>query len=161
MAIVTSLILYVANHVMLSLVDWFQPGSIPLISKRTHKLNTYEVQIAQNIIKPELIAERLDDIGGLKDIKTEIRSQVLLPLKYPKIFFADVRALHPPRGLLFYGPPGTGKTMLARCIAAEAGVPFISLTLSTLENKYFGESSKLLHANIQLSAQTPALCAVL
>ena len=122
-------------------------------------LNSYETQISQNIIKPEKITDRLESVGGLREIKCNISTHVLLPLKYPHIFFSEERILNPSRGILLYGPPGTGKTMLARAIAAEAGVPFLSLTLADLENKYFGESSKLLAATFSL-ARRIQLCIV-
>jgi SpoVK/Ycf46/Vps4 family AAA+-type ATPase len=105
----------------------------------------------ENVIRPESINERLDDIGGLKSVKEDIRAQVLVPLKHPDVFFGEIESLHPPRGVLFYGPPGTGKTMLARAIAAEAGCPFVALSLSSLENKWFGETSKLLGATFSLA----------
>jgi SpoVK/Ycf46/Vps4 family AAA+-type ATPase len=118
---------------------------------RSVALTEYERHISQNVVQPGMITDRLEHIGGLSGIKADIRGQVLLPLKYPTIFFGTVRALHPPRGVLFHGPPGVGKTLLARAIAAEAACPFISLTLSDLENKYFGESSKLLSATFSLA----------
>ena len=114
-------------------------------------LNSYESQISQHIVKAADITERLCSIGGLSQIKDEIATHVLLPLKYPHIFFTTEKLLSPSRGILLHGPPGTGKTMIARAIAAEAGVPFISLTLADLENKYFGESSKLLAATFSLA----------
>ena len=151
MTLVTSLVLYFANHILGVVLAGLQPSALPFVSKRTRNLNSHEAQIAQNIVQPEGIKERMNDIGGLEAIKDEIRSQVLLPLRHSKIFFSSVKALHPPRGILLHGPPGTGKTMLARAIAAEAGCPFLSLTLSNLENKFFGESSKLLQATFSLA----------
>ena len=151
MTVITSILLYITNWIILNMTDCLKPGSLPLFPKRMQAMNSYESQIANNIIKPEAITERLQDVGGLREIKDEIKAQILLPLRFPKIFFADVTALHPPRGVLFYGPPGTGKTMLAKAIAAEANCPFLSLTLSSLENKYFGESSKLLGATFSLA----------
>ena len=59
--------------------------------------------------------------------------------------------LHPTKGMLFHGPPGTGKTMIARAIAAECNVPFVALTLASLENKYYGETSRLLRATFSLA----------
>lgn len=147
MSIITSVVLYFVTNVSSHLSEMIQA---PFMSK-TKSLNSYEAQISQQIVQPDHIMDRLDDVGGLASVKDEIRSQVLLPLQHPRIFFGDVKALHPPRGVLFYGPPGTGKTMLARAIAAEAGVPFISLTLATLESKFFGESSKLLSATFSLA----------
>lgn len=154
LTIVTSLLLYVLNTICSRMRAAMNGSSICLPFMPKHiVMSSYEMQIAQHIIRPLAIAERLDDIGGLAEVKEEIRSQLLLPLKYPKVFFSDVKALHPARGILLYGPPGTGKTMLARAIAAEAGVPFISLSLSNLEDKFFGESSKLLSATFSLAAK--------
>ncbi len=150
--LITSLVLYLINAVCQRMLDSLNGKTVglPFMPKHTI-LNSYETQIAQNIVEANAISERLEDIGGLSNVKEEIQSQVLLPLKHPKIFFSDVKSLHPAKGILFYGPPGTGKTMLARAIAAEANVPFISLSLSSLENKFFGESSKLLHATFSLA----------
>ena len=149
--ILCSVIMCAINWLLFQMLEAVRPGGIPLFPKRSQSLNPYEQQIAQNIVEPATITERLDQVGGLSDIKEEIRTQVLLPLKHPKVFFGEIAALHPPKGLLLHGPPGTGKTMLAKSIAAEAQVPFLSLSLSTLENKFFGESSKLLRATFSLA----------
>jgi AAA+ superfamily predicted ATPase len=53
--------------------------------------------------------------------------------------------LEMPRGLLLYGPPGTGKTTLARILAGESGLDFISLSGSDFSQKYYGEGSKAVH----------------
>ena len=136
---------------MAGMLEMVQPNMLPFGMKRSKALTAHESTISQNIVQPTNIRERLDDIGGLHSIKEAIRSQVLLPLRHSNIFFGPVKALHPPKGILLYGPPGTGKTMLARAIAAEADCPFLSLTLSSLENKFFGESSKLLNATFSLA----------
>ena len=149
MTIVTSLILYLTNLAVANLISMVHDNGLGLPIRKS--LNSYETQIAQNIVQPAQISERLDNIGGLHAIKEAIRSQVLLPLRHSNIFFGNVKALHPPRGILLHGPPGTGKTMLARAIAAEANCPFVSLTLSNLENKFFGETSKLLNATFTLA----------
>ena len=154
MTVVSSIVLYLANLFVSGLLEMINASAGSLMggsSSRRKTFNGYETQIAQNIVQPGDISERLDNIGGLAVIKDAIRTQVLMPLKHAKIFFGTVKALHPPRGILLHGPPGTGKTMLARAIAAEAGCPFLSLTLSNLENKFFGESSKLLSATFTLA----------
>ena len=115
-------------------------------------LTSHETTISASVVKPESIDTQLSDIGGLDDIKDDLLVHVILPLKRHEIFFASKsRALMPSRGVLLVGKPGTGKTMMARAIAKECGVQFLSLTLATLENKYFGESSKLLAAAFSLA----------
>lgn len=106
----------------------------------------YEQEIAGHLVRPETITERLSHVGGLGAIKADIRAQVLLPLQHPAVFLDGPSETRPPRGVLLHGPPGTGKTMLAKAIAAEAKRPFVSLSLATLENKWYGETSKLLRA---------------
>lgn len=113
-------------------------------------LDEYERQIESCIVNPQNIQDTLDNIGGLRHVKEDIRASVLLPLKHAKLFFSS-RRLMPSRGIILHGPPGTGKTMLARAIASEAHVPFISLSLSSLENKFYGESSKLIRGAFTLA----------
>ncbi len=81
-----------------------------------------------------------DQIGGLEDVKEELREAVEWPLKYPDLF-AQLNAT-PPKGLLLYGPPGTGKTLLAKAVAHESESNFISVKGPELLNKYVGESEK-------------------
>lgn len=149
MAVVTTLIGIFINHLSNALTDnitnVFPTGKFG-------SMNGYERQIYENIVNPDRISDRMSTVGGLKDIKEDINANVLMPLRYPQIFFSkDSKILHPSRGILLHGPPGTGKTMLARVIAAEANVPFISLSLSALENKYYGESNKLIQATFSLA----------
>lgn len=88
----------------------------------------------------------LDDVGGLVRAKEELRYSLLLPMHNPALFYGGRKSLEAPRGFLLVGEPGTGKTMLARAVAKECGACFIAPTLSMLEDKYYGESSKLLQA---------------
>lgn len=81
-----------------------------------------------------------DQIGGLEDVKEELREAVEWPLKYPDLF-AQLNA-NPPKGLLLYGPPGTGKTLLAKAVAHESESNFISVKGPELLNKFVGESEK-------------------
>ena len=79
-------------------------------------------------------------IGGLEDVKEELREAVEWPLKYPDLF-AQLNAT-PPKGLLLYGPPGTGKTLLAKAVAHESESNFISVKGPELLNKFVGESER-------------------
>jgi transitional endoplasmic reticulum ATPase len=81
-----------------------------------------------------------DQVGGLQDVKEELREAVEWPLKYPDLF-AQLNA-SPPKGLLLYGPPGTGKTLLAKAVAHESESNFISVKGPELLNKFVGESEK-------------------
>ncbi len=81
-----------------------------------------------------------NQIGGLENVKEELREAIEWPLKYPEIF-SQLNA-NPPKGLLLYGPPGTGKTLLAKAVAHESESNFISVKGPELLNKFVGESEK-------------------
>lgn len=78
------------------------------------------------------------DIGGLDNIKFELRKTIEWPLKYASLFkHAHIK---PPRGILLYGKPGTGKTMIAKAVASESNANFISVKGPELLSKWVGES---------------------
>ncbi len=77
-----------------------------------------------------------EDVGGLEDIKEELKEAVEWPIKYPDIF-KKVNTT-PSNGILLYGVPGTGKTLLAMAVANEGGVNFISVKGPALISKYVG-----------------------
>ena len=76
-----------------------------------------------------------DDVAGYNGVKLEIR-EVVDFLKSPEKF-AEVGA-RIPKGILLVGPPGTGKTLIARAVAGEAGVPFLSVTGSDFMEMFVG-----------------------
>ncbi len=81
-----------------------------------------------------------DDIGGLEQVKQELREVVEWPMKYRKLFkHMKVRV---PKGILLYGPPGTGKTLLAKAVATESEANFISVKGPEFLSKWVGESEK-------------------
>jgi len=114
--------------------------------------NDYENRIIADIVFPDQISVSWNDIGGMEHLKEAIYETVVLPLQNPGLFKANRKDPSQsslavvPRGVLFYGPPGTGKTMLAKVIAKECGATFINVQHSTLQNKWFGETQKLVRA---------------
>ena len=81
-----------------------------------------------------------DDVGGLDELKQRLREAVEWPLKYPELF-ESVR-LSPPKGALLCGPPGCGKTLIAKALATETKVNFISVKGPELLSMYVGESER-------------------
>ena len=81
-----------------------------------------------------------DDIGGLEDVKQQLREAVEWPLKYPEVF--NRMGIEAPKGILLFGPPGTGKTMLAKAAATESGANFIAVRGPEILSKWVGESEK-------------------
>ncbi len=81
-----------------------------------------------------------DDIGGLEEVKQELREVVEWPLKYPEAF-ARI-GIKPPKGVLLFGPPGTGKTLLAKAVATESGANFIAVRGPEILSKWVGESER-------------------
>jgi len=83
---------------------------------------------------------RWQDVGGLEEVKAHLIEAVQWPLKYPHLF--EEAGIKPTKGILISGPPGCGKTLLAKAIANESGVNFISVKGPVLLSKYVGESER-------------------
>ncbi|ODN02917.1 Spermatogenesis-associated protein 5 [Orchesella cincta] len=81
-----------------------------------------------------------EDIGGQDDLKFKLKQAIEWPLKHPESF--KRLGITPPKGILMYGPPGCSKTMIAKAIATESGLNFISVKGSELFSKWVGESEK-------------------
>ena len=79
-------------------------------------------------------------VGGLDEVIQELREAVELPLKYNNLF--EYVGVKPPKGIVLHGPPGTGKTLLAKALATESGVNFISIKGPELLSKWVGESER-------------------
>uniref|UniRef100_A0A8C6WL10 Nuclear VCP like n=1 Tax=Neogobius melanostomus TaxID=47308 RepID=A0A8C6WL10_9GOBI len=81
-----------------------------------------------------------DDIGALRDVRDELTMAILAPVRSPEQFKA--LGLSAPSGVLLAGPPGCGKTLLAKAVANESGLNFISVKGPELLNMYVGESER-------------------
>jgi transitional endoplasmic reticulum ATPase len=79
-----------------------------------------------------------EDVGGLEDVKRELKETVQYPVEHPEMF--KKFGMQPSKGVLFYGPPGCGKTLLAKAIANECQANFISIKGPELLTMWFGES---------------------
>jgi len=103
---------------------------------------------ALKIVRPSAMREVLvetpnigwNDIGGLENIKKELKEAIEWPLKYPDSF--KRLGIRPSRGILLYGPPGTGKTLLAKAVAKESEANFIQVKGPSLLSMWVGESEK-------------------
>nr|XP_056708680.1 peroxisome biogenesis factor 6 isoform X2 [Euleptes europaea] len=93
---------------------------------------------SQAVGAPKIPAVFWQDVGGLQDVKKEILDTVQLPLEHPELLSLGLRR----SGLLLYGPPGTGKTLLAKAVATECTMTFLSVKGPELINMYVGQSEE-------------------
>ena len=114
------------------------------------KLTEYEMSIASQLVDPAEINVKFEDVAGQGELVTELRQAVILPLQ-KRHLFAGSDLMTAPKGVLLHGPPGCGKTMLAKATAREAGARFINLDISSLTDKWYGESQKLAGAVFTLA----------
>jgi len=96
--------------------------------------------------------ETFADVGGLAATKEQLREAVEWPLQYGPLF--EAAATDPPSGILLSGPPGTGKTLLARAIAGETGVNFVSVAGPEVLDRYVGESEAAIRELFERARQT-------
>jgi len=96
------------------------------------------------------------DIGGLEDVKKQLEESVILPVREPELF--KKYGIRPPKGILLYGPPGVGKTLLAKALANESGMNFISVKGPEILSKWVGESEKAIREIFRRARQVaPAI----
>ncbi|GAB7326497.1 hypothetical protein MBLNU13_g10491t1 [Cladosporium sp. NU13] len=135
--------------------DWDDEERAPASDERVKPqdlvLSQYEQTIAMEVVSPNEIPVTFDDIGGLDGIIEELTESVIYPLTMPHLYSGHSSLLSAPSGVLLYGPPGCGKTMLAKALARESGACFINLHISTLTEKWYGDSNKLVAAVFSLA----------
>lgn len=86
---------------------------------------------------------RFDNVGGMSQLKEEIRVKIIYPLEHPEVYKAYGKSLG--GGIMMYGPPGCGKTYLARATAGEIDAGFISIGINDVLDMWIGNSEKRLH----------------
>ncbi|XP_043914696.1 nuclear valosin-containing protein-like isoform X2 [Protopterus annectens] len=97
------------------------------------------------------------DIGALEEIREELTMAILAPVRNPAQF--NALGLTTPAGVLLAGPPGCGKTLLAKAVANESGLNFISVKGPELLNMYVGESERAVRQVFQ-RASNSAPCVI-
>lgn len=124
-----------------SISDDFKTAEIKLfdISLETAVDSEDSGNILSDVSKPKV---KFTDIIGAEDAKSELEYFVDY-LKNPKAYSS--KGLGVPKGVLFYGPPGTGKTMLAKAVAGESDVTFISAEGNQFLKRYVGEGEETVH----------------
>jgi len=115
-------------------------------------LTEYEMLIASQLVDPQSIDVSFDDVAGSEGVIKELRQAVVLPIQKRELFQGS-ELMAAPKGVLLHGPPGCGKTMMAKATAKEAGARFINLDISSLTDKWYGESQKLAGAVFTLAAK--------
>ena len=100
-----------------------------------------------DIERPEI---DFGDVGGMEELKEEIRLKIIYPLQHPEMYKAYGKAAG--GGILMYGPPGCGKTYLARATAGEIKAGFISVGISDVLEMWIGNSERNLHSCLKLLA---------
>ncbi|AAY80205.1 CDC48 family AAA ATPase [Sulfolobus acidocaldarius] len=122
--------------------------TIPAEIIKELKVSMNDFLNALKSIQPSLLREvyvevpkvNWNDIGGLDNVKQQLREAVEWPLRFPELFTKS--GVTPPKGILLFGPPGTGKTMLAKAVATESGANFIAVRGPEILSKWVGESEK-------------------
>jgi len=127
-------------------IDLDKPIPVEILEKMEVTIDDFKN--AQRGIEPSAMREFFveiptvtwNDVGGLDDVKQNLKESVEWPLSQPEVF--KRLGISPPRGILLYGPPGTGKTLLAKAVANESDANFISIKGPEVMSKWVGESEK-------------------
>lgn len=136
------------GYVAADLVNLCSQASMKCIKRSNDTIEKMDLLVALTVVRPsamrELLIEvpnvRWSDIGGQGHLKLKLRQAVEWPLKHAESF--QRLGVKPPAGVLLYGPPGCSKTMIAKALATESGLNFLSIKGPELFSKWVGESER-------------------
>jgi len=137
----------------------FEMADIPYETLMKLEVTMDHILEAMKEVEPSAIREVFvevpdvswDDVGGLESMKQTLKEAVEWPLKHADIFFKTHST--PPKGILLTGVPGTGKTLLAKAVAKQSGVNFISVKGPELISRFVGESERAIRQVFKTAKQ--------
>lgn len=138
--------------------------AIPTEILEKMRVTSADFQGALREIEPSAMREvlievpnvRWEDVGGLEEVKRQLKEVIETPLEDPESFTR--MGIRPPRGVLLFGAPGTGKTLIAKAIATESEANFISIKGPEVMSKWVGESEKAIRMIFKKAKQvSPAI----
>ncbi|TXG49137.1 hypothetical protein EZV62_025012 [Acer yangbiense] len=123
-------------------------GMFILEEEFTLKVTFEDFEKARMKVRPSAMREVIlevpkvnwEDVGGQREVKTQLMEAVEWPQKHQEAFKRI--GTRPPTGILMFGPPGCSKTLMARAVASEAGLNFLAVKGPELFSKWVGESEK-------------------
>ena len=138
----------------------FAQDQIPYEKIMALEVKVDDFREALTEVRPSLLREAFlktpdvtwEDVGGLEEIKQILKDTIEYPLKYGDLFEHVKTA--PPRGILLYGPPGTGKTLVAKAVAKESGVNFVSVKGPQLMSMWVGKTEEGIRELFKKARQT-------
>ncbi|XP_058059689.1 uncharacterized protein LOC131210453 [Anopheles bellator] len=101
-------------------------------------LERMQASFSDSLGAPRVPRVLWSEIGGLAKLKSEIQNSIGLPLRHKHLLGKNMRR----SGILLYGPPGTGKTLIAKAVATECNLSFLSVQGPELLNMYVGQSEQ-------------------
>ncbi|MHA2289735.1 MAG: AAA family ATPase, partial [Promethearchaeota archaeon] len=127
-------------------IVWGESISIELLNQVSVTADDFENALKG--IKPSALREVLidvptvswDDIGGLDEVKQQLREVIEWPTIFPSLY--KYMGSESPRGILLTGLPGTGKTLLVKAVANQSSRNFISIKGAEIHSKWIGESER-------------------
>ena len=113
-------------------------------AERVGSLNSSDQDTSDRFdIDIEKPSQDFESVGGMEEIKEQIRMKIIHPMNQPSLYQAYGKKIG--GGILLYGPPGCGKTHIARATAGEISASFLAVGINDVLDMWLGNSEKNLH----------------